>query len=107
MKLWHKKLLEIGFENKPKGWSDKSIKKAGSTLAKGMGLNNPKDKGFFDKCVSKMTKHMGDGAKGYCASLKDEAHGGDKASTYWRGKDKTKKQTKNKIQNMRRKFKGD
>jgi len=89
MKLWQKYLSETGFEDKPKGWTNKSVKKAGTTLAKGMGLKNPKDKGFFDKCVSKMRKHMGDGAEGYCASLKDRQYG----STYWRGKDKTKKQT--------------
>lgn len=88
MKLWQKYLQEAGFESKPKGWTDKSIKKAGKSLAKTVGSSSPKSKGFFDKCVARMTKHMGDGAKGYCASLKDETYG----STFWRGKNKTKKQ---------------
>jgi len=81
-------LSEAGFETKPKGWTEKSVKKSATTLAKGMGLQSARDKGFFDKCVEKMKKHMGN-PEGYCASLKDEAYD----STYWRGKDKTKKQT--------------
>jgi len=80
-------LQEAGFETKPKGWTEKSVKKSASTLAKGMGLKSAKDKGFFEKCVAKMRKHMAN-PEGYCASLKDEAYD----STYWRGKDKTKKQ---------------
>jgi len=92
MRLWEQVLvfiIEAGFENKPDGWTDKSVKKAGRTLAKRVGMKSPKDKNFFDKCVSKMSKHM-DNPEGYCASLKDEAYG----STFWRGKDKTKKQAK-------------
>jgi len=80
-------LSEAGFETKPKGWTEKSVKKAGSTMAKHMGLKSAKDKGFFEKCVKKMRKHMKN-PEGYCASLKDEAYD----STYWRGKGKTKKQ---------------
>lgn len=80
-------LNEAGFETKPKGWTEKSVKKSASTLAKGMGLKSAKDKGFFEKCVKKMSKHM-ENPEGYCASLKDEAYD----STYWRGKDKPKKQ---------------
>lgn len=79
-------LHEAGFESKPPGWTDKSIKKAGNTLAKHVGKKTPKDKGFFDKCVNKMTGKI-DNPEGYCASLKDESYG----STYWRGKDKSKK----------------
>lgn len=82
-------LQEAGFDTLPKGWTQKSVKKSGQTLAKTLGKNSPKDKGFFEKCVERMRKHMGDGAEGYCASQKDEAYG----STHWRGKDKTKKQT--------------
>lgn len=78
---------EAGFENLPKGWTAKSIKKAGTTLAKHVGEKSPKEKGFFEKCVKRMKKHMAN-PEGYCASLKDEAYG----STYWRGKKKTKKQ---------------
>ena len=88
MKLWKQYLKEAGFESKPKGWTEKSVKKSGKTLAKTLGFNSPKDKGFFDKCVERMSKHMGNGAKGYCASLKSEYVD----STYWRGKNKTKKQ---------------
>jgi len=80
-------LGEAGFETKPKGWTEKSVKKSATTLAKGMGLKSARDKGFFDKCVKKMSKHM-ENPEGYCASLKDEAYD----STYWRGKDKPKKQ---------------
>lgn len=83
-------LQEAGFDELPKGWSQKSVKKSGITLAKTVGEESPKDKDFFEKCVKRMRKHMGDGAEGYCASQKDEAYG----STHWRGKDKTKKQAK-------------
>jgi len=37
-----------------------------------------------------MDKHFGEGAKGFCASVKSEAWN----STYWRGKNKTKKEIK-------------
>jgi hypothetical protein len=80
------KIQEAGFESKPKGWTDKSIKKAGRTLAKHVGEETPADKGFFDKCVAKMQGNI-DNPEGYCASLKDEETG----STYWRGEDKTLK----------------
>jgi len=80
-------ITEAGFEGMPKGWTKKSITKAGRSLAKTVGDKSPKEKGFFKKCVKRMRKHMGDGAEGYCASLKDEAYG----STYWRGKKKPKK----------------
>ena len=78
---------EAGFETLPKGWSNKSVKKAGRTIAKDVGLNDPTDKNFFDKCVEKMIGKI-DNPEGYCAAMKDEAYG----STFWRGKDKTKKQ---------------
>jgi len=92
MKLWEHQLIKIveaGFENKPKGWTDTSVKQAGHTLAKHIGMTSPNDKGFFDKCVARMKSHMTN-PEGYCASLKDESSG----STFWRGKDKTKKQAK-------------
>jgi len=84
-----KSLLEAGFESKPKGWTDKSIQKAGKTLARHVGEKTPKDKGFFDKCVAKIGNKMKN-PEGYCASLKDEAH----KSTGWRGKDKTTSEVK-------------
>ena len=83
-----KYIQEAGFEHLPKGWTKKSVKKAGTTLAKHVGKKTPKDKGFFEKCVEKMKDKM-ENPEGYCASLKDEAYG----STYWRGKNKSKKQT--------------
>ena len=76
-------LDEAGFETKPKGWTNKSVKKFGHSLVKGGG----KKKGFFDKCVKKMADKM-ENPEGFCASVKDEAHD----STYWRGKDKTPQQ---------------
>jgi len=88
---------EAGFEDKPKGWTDKSIKKYLKTFGKD--LKKVKEqvetilelkatsKGFFDACVKKMKGKM-ESPEGFCASLKDEAEG----STYWRGKGKTKKE---------------
>lgn len=82
------KLYEAGFEGKPKGWTDKSISKFSGTLTKRM-KGGVKSKGFFDKCVKKMQGKVKN-PEGFCAALKDEAHG----STYWRGKDKTPAETK-------------
>ena len=97
--LWNK-LSETGFEKLPKGWTHKSVQKAGKTIAKDVGLSSPKDKGFFEKCVKKIGKKLKD-PEGYCASIKDEAFGKDKASGYWRGKGKTKKEAKKRIKQMR------
>lgn len=89
------KLLKIclGAEDRPKGWTLKSVKKAGKTIAKNVKLNSPKDKKFFDKCVDRMRKSMGDKAEGYCASLKDRFM----KNTFWRGKGKTKKEVERDI----------
>ena len=76
-----------GFDKYPKGWTKKSVKKAGKTLAKHVGKESPKKKGFFEKCVEKMRGNIDD-PEAYCAALKSEAHG----STYWRGKGKTEKE---------------
>jgi len=46
-------LQEAGFEDKPKGWTDQSIKKYSKTFTKKM-KGDVKTKGFFDKCVKKM-----------------------------------------------------
>jgi hypothetical protein len=78
-----KNLDEAGFETKPKGWTDKSIKKYSSTFSKKM-KGNVKSKGFFDKCVKKMQGKV-DNPEGFCAALKDENF----KSTGWRGKDKS------------------
>jgi len=95
MKLYDMYLQEAGFEKMPKGWTKRSVKKAGKTIAKDVGEETPKEKGFFDKCVKKMRGKV-DNPEGYCAALKDEAYG----STYWRGKGKTKK----KAMSMTRKY---
>jgi hypothetical protein len=82
-------LNEAGFEKMPKGWTKKSVKKAGVTIAKDVGEKTPKEKGFFEKCIKKMRGDV-ENPEGYCAALKDESYG----STFWRGKGKTKKQAK-------------
>ncbi|MHA2182180.1 MAG: cupin domain-containing protein, partial [Promethearchaeota archaeon] len=76
-------LEEAGFEENPRGWDKKSIKKYTQTFTKRM-KGGAKAEGFFDKCVEKMKDKM-DNPEGFCASLKDEAYG----STGWRGKDKS------------------
>ena len=96
-------VVEAGFKKMPKGWSKKSIKKFANTLTKEE-VNAATKKDFFDKCVKKMTGKV-ENPEGFCAAMKDEAHGGDKASTYWRGKGKSEKEAKQKVQQMRAKFK--
>lgn len=81
-------VAEAGFEDMPKGWNKKSVKKWANTLAKEE-VNAATKKGFFDKCVKKM-KGKVKNPEGLCAAAKDEAHG----STYWRGKDKSSKEVK-------------
>lgn len=76
-------LHEAGFEDKPKGWSDKSVKKYSKTFTEKM-KGTVKSKDFFNKCVKKMQGKV-DNPEGFCAALKDEAYG----STGWRGKGKT------------------
>jgi len=74
-------VLEAGFSNLPKGWTQNSVKKFAKNLVdKGGG----KSEGFFDKCVEKMKGKI-DNPEGFCAGVKDEVYG----STYWRGKDKS------------------
>jgi hypothetical protein len=88
---------EAGFETKPKGWTDKSIKKYSSTFSKKM-KGNVKSKGFFDKCVKKMQGKV-DNPEGFCAALKDENF----KSTGWRGKDKSPEEVKKDVK--KKKFK--
>jgi len=99
MKIINKYLKQLyetglGLKDRPKGWTLKSVKKAGKTIAKNVGLESPKEKEFFDKCVNRMRKSMGDKAEGYCASLKDRFM----KSTFWRGKGKTKKEVEKDIE---------
>jgi hypothetical protein len=78
-------IQEAGFKKMPKGWDKKSVKKFANTIAQNEAVQNAAmKKGFFDKCVKKMGKHMED-PEGFCASVKDQASG----STYWRGKGKS------------------
>lgn len=77
---------EAGFEEKPKGWTDQSIKKYSKTFSKKM-KGGVKSTGFFDKCVKKMQGKM-ENPEGFCASLKDETF----KSTGWRGKGKSAKE---------------
>lgn len=62
------------------GWGKKSVEKFGKTIGK-----DPKEHGFFDACVSRMSPKKGWGkekAEGFCARLIDTAKG----TTSWRGK---------------------
>ena len=90
-------LQEAGFEDKPKGWTDKSVKKYSNTFTSKM-KGDVKSKDFFDKCVKKMQGKV-DNPEGFCASLKDETY----KSTGWRGKGKTPKEVSKDIK--KKKFK--
>lgn len=92
-------LQEVGFAKFPKGWTKDSIQK----FAKSIG-GDAKSKGWFDKCLKKI-KGKFDNPEAFCASVKDEIHGGDKASAFWRGKGKTKRQAQQTISSMRAKLK--
>lgn len=74
---------DIGWDNLPKGWTEKSVEK----FAKSLAGKSATEKGFFDACVEKMTGNI-DEPEAFCASVKDSVWN----TTYWRGKDKTKKE---------------
>lgn len=79
---------EAGFENMPKGWDNDSIKKWANTLVKNESVQNAaKKKGFFDKCVRKVSGKV-QNPEGLCAAVKDSAY----KSTYWRGANKSAKE---------------
>ncbi len=82
---------EAGFEGKPKGWTDKSIKKYSKTFSSKM-KGNVKSEKFFKKCVKKMQGKV-DSPEGFCAALKDEMHD----STFWRGKGKKPAEVKSDV----------
>ena len=85
-----------GMEGLPKGWTQSSLKKFSKSLTGKEGTK----KGFFDKCVERMTGKVSN-PEGFCASVKDEMHG----STYWRGKGKSPQQAGKdvkRIQNVKR-----
>lgn len=52
----------------------------------------PDEKGFHELCVTHMKDNVDD-PDAYCASVKDAYQG----STYWRGKDKSKKEVKSDV----------
>ena len=85
MKFREWKLAEaIGWENLPKGWTRKSLTKFARSLT---GKTKSSPEGFFTKCVERIKDEEGfdeEGAKKFCASLKDEYT----QTTKWRGKDK-------------------
>jgi len=76
-------LIEMGFKKYPNGWSRTYVRKFVETLSKSIN-KKPDEKGWFDACVLKMEDQMGDGAKGFCASIKDEYFG----QTFWRSGNK-------------------
>ena len=92
-------MQEVGFERFPRGWTRDSVRKFAKTLA-----GDPKTKDWFYGCVKKIKGHVGN-PEAFCAAVKDEVYGGDKAATYWRGKGKTKKGAEKRIATMRRKLK--
>ena len=91
MKLFEKLMIDDYLSEAPlasKGWTDKSVKKFGKTIGK-----DPKDKGFFDLCVKRMSGKEGfdaEKARGFCASVKDAAY----HDPGWRGSGKSKKEVK-------------
>lgn len=80
------RIFEIGFNNLPKGWTQKSVEKFARSLT---GKTKKDSHGFFDNCVRKMKDESGfseEGAKKFCASLKDQYLG----TTKWRGEERQK-----------------
>lgn len=94
-------LTEAGFEEKPRGWDQKSLHKYMNTFTKKM-KGGVKATGFFKKCVEKLRDKM-DNPEGFCASLKDESYG----STGWRGKDKSKKEVAKDVKKAKFKVESD
>ncbi len=74
---------KLGWDKKPMGWNLKSMRKFANTLTD----KDPTDHGWFDACVTKMSKHM-DKPEAYCASLRDSLL----KTNMWRGKGKDIKQ---------------
>lgn len=79
-------LSEMGFKKYPSGWNRTSVRKFVDTLSNSID-KKPDEKGWFDACVNKMKKEMGDGAEGFCAACRDEYFG----QTKWRSGSKTVK----------------
>ena len=82
-------LTEMGFKKYPKGWNRTSVRKFVKTISNNID-KEVDEKGWFDGCVIKMKDEMGEGAEGFCASIRDEYFG----QTMWRSGDKTIKSGK-------------
>lgn len=72
---------------KEESWASdkKSVERFEKTIGK-----SASEHGYFDKCVKRMEKHLGDGAEGFCAKTIDTKKG----TTKWRGKRKKKENVK-------------
>lgn len=80
------RIFELGFDNLPKGWTQKSVEKFARSLT---GKTKEDSHGFFDKCVQKMKDESGfseESANKFCASLKDQYLG----TTKWRDEESEK-----------------
>lgn len=74
---------EIGFDSLPPGWDEDSLDSFARSLT---GRDKDDTEGFWTKCFDRIKDEEGfdeEGAKAFCASLKDEF----KNSTAWRGED--------------------
>ena len=63
---------EIGWDNLPPGWDKESLMKFARSLT---GKTKDDTEGFFTECVDRIKDEEGfdeEGAKKFCASLKDE-----------------------------------
>ena len=82
MERWHDMICEkIGWERFPEGWTKKSVRKFVKSLT---GKSKSDPEGMFTECYNRMKDEEGfdeEGAKKFCASLKDEIMG----DPYWRG----------------------
>lgn len=81
-----------GWHGKPRGWKQSSIKK----FSKSLTGKKATQKGFFDKCVSRMKGKVSN-PEAYCAATKDEVSG----STFWRGKGKSPQQAGKDVKRIR------
>ena len=73
------KLNELGWENLPPGWTNKSMKDFAWSVADDSG-SKIGDKEWFDACVSKVEGELDD-PNAFCASVADTVKG----DPYWRG----------------------
>lgn len=81
-KLLENYLRELGFDNFPKGWDKKSVKKFADTISKKSG-HDIDSKEWFYACVDSI-KGAVDDPEALCATIKDETLG----KTGWRGEER-------------------